>query len=155
MAVLSWGKPKVEVAPYVNGALPDTPSWQTLPEIQQGSAQLTTEEGDRQEALEEGGGLVDVRYNKNRYTFTLALFIKKGDSKPIVDDDGVVTNNYAVRLTPEDPQAQGFLLPKCSVSVQESWTSADGGLWTYTFSALKPASGTMLQRYTGGSGSGE
>jgi hypothetical protein len=160
MSVLSWGKPKVEVAPYVNGALPSTPSWQALPEIQQGSSQLTTEEGDRTEALEEGGGLVDVRIGKNRYTFVCALFIKKGDSKPISDDDGVVTTNYAVRLTPEDPAAAGWMLPKCTVSVQESWTSADGGLWTYTFSALKPASGTMLQRYTGGgsgsgSGSGE
>ncbi len=147
MAVLSWGKPKVEVAPYVNGALPSTPSWAELPEIQQNSAQLETEQGEKTEALEEGGGVVDVRYGASRYTFTCSLFIKKGDTKPIEDTDGVVSNNYALRLTPEDPQAEGFELVKCSVNVQETWTSADGGLWVYTFSALKPESGNTLIRY--------
>ena len=154
MAVLSWGKPKVEIAPYVNGALPSTPSWSPLAEIQQGTAQLKTEQGEKTEALEEGGGVVDVRYGASRYTFTCSLFIKKGDTKPIADVDGVVTNNYALRLTPEDPAAEGFELVKCSVNVQETWTSADGGLWVYTFSALKPASGTALIRYKEGSGSG-
>ena len=149
MSILSWGKPKVEVAPYVNGALPATPTWATLSEIQQGSAQLETEQGEKTEALEEGGGVVDVRYGASKYTFTLSLFIKKGLAKPIADNDGVVTTNYAVRLTPEDPAAHGFILKKCSVSLQETWTSADGGLWTYTFSALKPESGQALEAYTG------
>ena len=154
MSVLSWGKPKVEVAPYVNGALPTTPTWSQLSEIKEGTAQLETELGDKNEALEEGGGVVDVRYGASKYTLTLSLFIKKGLSKPIADVDGVVTNNYAVRLTPEDTACHGFILKKCAVSVQETWTSADGGLWVYTFSALKPASGTMLEAYTAGSGGG-
>lgn len=152
MSILSWGKPKVEIAPYVNGALPSTPTWATLAEIQQGSAQLATEQGEKTEALEEGGGVVDVRYGASKYTFTCSLYMKKGDTKPISDVDGVVTTNYSLRLTPEDTAAMGFQLVKCSVSVQETWTSADGGLWTYTFSALKPTSGTALVRYSGGGG---
>ena len=154
MSILSWGKPKVEVAPYVNGALPSTPSWSELSEIQQGTAQLETEQGEKTEALEEGGGVVDVRYGASKYTFTLSLFIKKGLTKPIADNDGVVTNNYAVRLTPEDTAAHGFILPKCSVSLQETWSSADGGLWTYTFSALKPSTGQTLQAYSAPAASG-
>lgn len=150
MSVLSWGKPKVEVAPYVNGALPSTPTWSQLSEIKEGTCQLETELGDKNEALEEGGGVVDVRYGASKYTLTLSLFIKKGLSKPIADADGVVTNNYAVRLTPEDTAAHGFILSKCAVSLQETWSSADGGLWVYTFSALKPASGNMLEAYTAG-----
>ena len=150
MAVLSWGEPTVEISELpASGVLPENPTWTALPAIKQGTAQLETQEGDRTEALDEGGDVVDVRVAKSKYTFTCQLFMKKGDTKPIEDTDGIVTKNYALRLTPEDPQAMGFMLPKTSVSVQESWTSADGGLWTYTFSALKPASGTTLQRYTG------
>ena len=147
MAILSWGKPKVEIAPYVNGALPSTPTWSEVAQIKQGTAQLETEQGDKNEALDEGGDVVDVRFGKSKYTFTFSLFMKKGDSKPITDTDGVVTNNYALRLTPEDDDAMGFMLPKCNVSVQETWSSEEGGLWVYTFSALKPATGTALQRY--------
>mgnify|MGYP006916332801 CR=1 FL=1 len=164
MSVLSWGKPKVEIAPYVSGALPTTPTWSELPAIQQGSAQLETEAGEKNEALDEGGEVVDMAmveedcYGSNKYTFTCALFIKKGDTKPVSDTDGVVTTNYALKLTPEDSSTPGFYMPKCAVQLQESWTSADGGLWTLTFSALKPASGTMLQPLSsapasGGSGS--
>jgi hypothetical protein len=154
MAVLSWGKPTVSIAPYVQGVLPDSPSWSNLPEIQQGTAQLQTEQGEKTEALDEGGEMVDVRFAKNKYTFSCALFIKKGDSKPIEDHDGIITTNYALKLVPEDSATVGFYLPKTSVQIQESWSSADGGLWTLTFSALKPASGDMLQRLPGGGGSG-
>jgi len=154
MSILSWGKPKIEVAAFVDGALPSTPTWEELEEIKEGTAQLETEQGDKVEALEEGGGVVDVRFGASKYTFTFSLFMKKGDTKPIEDVDGVVSTNYALRLTPEDSAALGFMLPKCAVSVQETWTSADGGLWTYTFSALKPESGTTLQRYTAPAQSG-
>lgn len=147
MAILSWGKPTVEFAAYVNGELPSTPTWTAVAEIKQGTATLETEQGDKLEALDEGGDVVDVRFGKSKYTFTFSLFMKKGDSKPIEDTDGVVTNNYALRLTPEDEDAMGFMLPKCNVSVQETWTSEEGGLWTYTFSAIKPDSGNTLQRY--------
>lgn len=156
MAVLSWGEPTVEIAALGGtGSL----SWSALPEIKQGTATLETEQGDKTEALDEGGSVVDARYAKSKYTFSCSIFIKKGDSKPIEDVDGVVTTNYALRLTPEDPAAAGFLLPKTNVSVQETWSSEEGGLWVYTFSALKPDEGTMLQRYTGstsgGGGGGE
>ena len=150
MAILSWGEPKVEIAPYVGGVLPGTPTWVELAQIKQGTATLETEQGDKTEALDEGGDVVDVRFGKSKYTFSCSLFIKKGDSKPIEDTDGVITTNYAMRLTPEDNAAMGFMLPKCNVSVQETWSSADGGLWVYTFSAIKPASGTTLQRFAGG-----
>ena len=151
MSVLTWGEPKVEISKLVSGS-PVT--WTELEEIQQNSAQLTTEEGDTTDALDEGGDIVDSRRGKNRYTFTFALFRKRGDTKPIVDEDGVITDEYAIRLTPEDATLTGWKMLRCKVSVAESWTSADGSLWTYTFRGLKPTSGNTLTDYTAPSGSG-
>lgn len=149
MSVLSWGKPKIEVAPYVDGALPTEPTWAAFPTIKENSTQLTTTKGTKQEAKSEGGDVVDVRYSKNSYSLSCEVFVKKGDTvKPIVDVDGVVATNYAVRLTPEDTTVEGFIIDKALVTVEETWNSSDGKLLKYTFDALKPATGNMLKSYT-------
>ena len=144
MSVLSWGKPKVEYGVVASdGTAPTT--WKSFSEIVSGTAKLTTEKGTKTEAVEEGGGIVDVYNGKNKYVFEFELFVKKGDEKPIADEDGVITDNYAVRLTPEDPTNEGFILDKANVSCEESWSSADGKRWKYTFSGLKPKTGTILK----------
>lgn len=152
MAKLSWGKPTVEITKSVGGAVPSSPAaeWTILSEIKEGTATLTTTKGEKTEALEEGGGVVDVRYKKNSYAFELQLFVKKGDRKPIEDVDGIIADNYAVRLTPEDEANEGFLIENASVSVEESWTAADGKMWKYTFEGIKPAAGSILKPYTKG-----
>ncbi|MCL1932846.1 MAG: hypothetical protein FWF53_03390 [Candidatus Azobacteroides sp.] len=148
MAVLSWGKPKVETGKLTaNDGAPSV--WTQLPEIVNGTATLTTEKGNKTEAVEEGGGIVDVRYEKSKYSFECELFVKKGDEKPIVDEDGIVIDNYAIRLTPEDPETEGFIMDKTSVSCVETWTSADGKRWKYTFDGLIPKTGKILKPYTG------
>lgn len=144
MAKLSWGEPKVEIAPIDNGVIG---SYTALPEIKQGTATLNTEAGEQTEALDEGGNVVDSRTAKSKYTFECDIFVKKGDECPVEDEDGIVKTNYAMRLTPEDPTCHGFMMPMTSVSVQESWSSADGSLWHLTFKGLKPKSGRTLQPY--------
>ncbi len=148
MAILSWGKPTIEVCKLVDGAVPAEAQWKALSEIVQGTTTLTSEQGEKYEALEEGGELVDVRYSKNKYTLEMELFIQKSGVKPIEDADGVVLDMYSVRLTPEDDSCPGFMMDKASVACTESWTSADGGRWKYTFTALKPATGKILKPYT-------
>lgn len=150
MSVLSWGKPKVEFTKSVNGEVPTSPAptWTEFPEIKEDTAKLTTTEGTKKEATEEGGDVVDTRKGKNKYSFELEIFVKKGDEKPIDDEDGVILDNYAVRLTPEDEECEGFLIENATVSVTESWSSADGKLWKYTFDAKKPKTGKTLKPYT-------
>ena len=50
----------------------------------------------------------------------------------------MVAHNYAVALQPEDPDVQGFCMEKTTVSVEDTFTTADGGIWAYMFDALKP-----------------
>lgn len=141
MAVLSWGKPKVEFAvtdPTTGLGPVGTDGWTAFGEIKEDSASLDVTEGELIEATEEGGGVVDARRKANKYVFVLELFVKKGDTRPIPDTNGIIANNYAVRLTPEDPQCEGFLLDKTNVTVSERWTAADGKILRYTFDAIKP-----------------
>lgn len=146
--VLSWGKPLLEIAPYVNGALPATPTWTALPESAEDSTKLTPTKGTKTQAKAEGGKVIDTRYSETEYMAETELFVKRGDDKPIEDVNGVVLNNYALRLTPEDNTLEGWILEKTSVSVEETWNSKDGKRWKYTFDGLAPANGNTLKPYT-------
>lgn len=148
MAILSWGKPTVEFTKSTDGAPASSATWTKFPEIKENTAKLTPTKGTKTEATAEGGDLVDARYSKNKYTFECEVFVKKGDTRPIEDEDGVVAENYAVRLTPEDEATEGFILENSSVSAEESWSSADGKMLKYTFDGLKPKTGKILKPYT-------
>lgn len=148
MSVLSWGKPKVEITKSVDGAPAASAKWDEMPAIKEDTAKLTTTKGTKKEATEEGGDLIEVRYGKNKYLFELEVFVKKGDTRPIDDNDGIIADNYAVRLTPEDEACEGFIVENCAVSVEESWSSADGKMLKYSFDAKRPKTGKMLKPYT-------
>lgn len=134
MAVLSWGKPTVEFKKTSDAS----GTWTPFGEIVEDSSALEVTEGELIQATEEGGGVVDARRKRNQYKFLFELFVKKGDERPIADVDGVIADNYAVRLTPEDDECEGFLLDKTNVTVSESWTAANGKRLRYTFDGIKP-----------------
>jgi hypothetical protein len=148
MAVLSWGKPKIDVAVSTNGEPSAGATWREFPEIKENTAKLTPTKGTKTEATQEGGETVDVRYSKNKFAFECEVFVKKGDTRHIEDVDGLVVEDYALRLTPEDDGTEGFRIDCATVSVEESWTSADGKMLKYTFDVKKPAAGKMIKPYT-------
>lgn len=147
MATLSWGKPTVETVKLINGEIPTEAVWIKFPEIKTGTAKLTTTKGNKVEAIAEGGEIVDVRYEKNKYLFECEIFVQKGLTKPIQDDDGIISDAYAIRLTPEDETTEGFIIKNTSVACEENWTAADGKIWKYTFDGLKPKSGKIVEPY--------
>lgn len=146
MAVISWGKPLIEIGDSVDGA-PAT-VFTALPEIKQDTTKLTTTDGAIKEAKQEGGGVIDQYQEKNKYVLELELFVKKGDTKPIVDVDGVIEGEKTVRLTPEDDTLKGFIIDKSKVHASVSWSSAEGELLKYMFTGLEPATGTIVKDYT-------
>ena len=147
MAQLSWGKPAIEFGKCgVDGAAPA--EWTKLSfDPVENSTKLTPTKGEKKEAKVEGGENEAVKYAKNTYVFEFEVRAAKGRSKPIPDSDGVVEGEYAVRLTPEDSTVEGILIDKATVSVEETFDTAEGKKWKYTFDVLKPASGNQVKSY--------
>lgn len=142
MAVLSYGKPTIEIAEL--DASDNMSPWVKIDVPKDGTTSMETQEGDNTEYLEEGGGLVDSYRKASKYSLNFELYAKKGAQKPINDVNGVISKNYAVRLTPEDPETYGFVLWKCSVSCVETHTVADGMMWKYTFNGLAAKDRTKI-----------
>lgn len=141
MAVIGWGKPRI----VFKDLDASTPKWEEAPTPVQDSTQLTPTKGDKTEAKLEGGANEDVKYNKNTYALTFNIRKAKGRKCPIPHSDGVVAHNYAIALQPEDPEVPGIAMEKCTVSVEDSWSSSEGGIWAITFDALQPASGNQVK----------
>ncbi len=145
MSILSWGKPKLEISKLDENG--DATTWVVLDTPVENTTKMNVEKGERKEAKEEGGAVVDVRVGKNKYNLEFELYAKKGKDKPIEDEDGVIAGNYAIRLTPEDEAMKGFIMDNASVSVEDTWDSEIGGKWKYSFQGLKPKTGKILKPY--------
>lgn len=147
MATLRWGKPIIEAIKLVDGEVPSSGTWIKLENPKQDTTELAPTEGDKKEAIIEGGEVIATRRGKNKYTFTTTLYVKDDAVKPIEDDDGVVEGEYAVRVYPASGNLKGRLIERASVSVFDTYTPEDGDLWKYTFDVLKPKTGKMVKVY--------
>jgi hypothetical protein len=145
MGKLIWADANVEIAPVVESG---TQTFVAVDKPALGTTTLSTTEGDVLEARDESNAIVDSITRASDVTLVFNLFKKKGGTKPIADVNGVVAQEYSVRWWGIDPTAGGYLMPRCSVSVQESFTVAEGGQWIYTFRGLLPDTGSIVQDYT-------
>lgn len=147
MSVLAWGKPTIEHASCTGGEPGAAAKWEQIPTPKKDTTKLTPTAGTETVAEEEGGEVVDSRTGKNSYQFEFDLFVKKGEERPFDDDDGVITGEHAFRLTPEDEECEGILIDRCSLRVEESYTTADGKLLHYVAKCLKPKAGKTVKPY--------
>lgn len=147
MAQLSWGKPLIEFRELTNSETPG--KWNPLGcDPVENSTKLTPTKGEKKEAKVEGGENEAVKYARNTYVFEFEIRAAQGRSKPIPDNDGVVTGEYAFRLTPENTACEGILIDRSIVSVEESFDTAEGKKWKYTVDVLKPVTGNQVKPYT-------
>ena len=146
MAVLSWGKPRIQKCASVAG-VPDG-NWVDLDTPKQDTTKLTTTAGQEVTANEEGGDVVDSRSGKNTYSLEFDQFVKKGKARDFEDEDGIVPGEFAIRLIPEDESAEGFLIERATIRVEENFSPTDGKIRHVVVKAIKPASGKTLKPYT-------
>lgn len=152
MAVISWGKPKIEIVKWgpTDTTCPET-GWATVYNPKENSTQLNTTKGDKREAFGEGGEVIDAKFKRSKYELVFELYVEKGKTLPIPEsdvDDGLVADIYGIRITPEDTTLEGIFIPKTSVSVDVLYSAEDGKRMLYTFSGLRPATGNTVQPYT-------
>lgn len=145
MAILSWGKPKIETAVCEDGMAGT--DWTPIDTPQQDTTNLNPTSGDTIDAQEEGGDIVDSRTAKTTYEFEFTLFVKKGGKRPFEDDDGVVSGEHAFRLTPEDEACEGILIDRATVRLEEQFNTANGKLLHYIARCLKPTTGKTIKPY--------
>lgn len=149
MAVISWGKPsQFQTTTSVDGAPGADGAWEDIETPKDGTLQINVTEGAETTATEEGGGLVDVRYNPNTYELTFTEFVKKGKTSIFADNDGVIEGEHAFRFLPEDDTCEGRQIDRSTVRVVETYTVADGILRQYKAKCLKPKTGNTVKKYT-------
>lgn len=136
---LSWGKPTLEVWKLDDSGDPVGTAVK-LPTPIEDTTELQSEKGDKMEAKIEGGENEAVKYKRNTYTLVFNIRRAKGRklNPPFEIDDGLVKGNYKIKLTPEDATTPGFTLNSGVVSINETWTAADGGIWEVTVDATRP-----------------
>jgi hypothetical protein len=130
---IGWGKPKIEVKKVGSGG-----DWDEFAAPVEDSTQLETTQGDKLEAKIEGGENEAVKYKSNTYQLTFNVRQAPEREDPIVDVDGIVADEYSVRITPENPAAIGCVIDRAAVNVQTSFNAADGLIKTYTFDPKIP-----------------
>jgi hypothetical protein len=138
---ISWGTPKVEVR-----KVSDTDgAFTAFATPVDGTTTLETTQGDKMEATVEGGENEAVKYKKSTYELTFDVRQVPERTDPIQDVDGVVDDEYEVRITPENVNALAIHIFRASVNVQTSYSAEEGIKRTYTFSVLKPDSGAQIE----------
>ena len=138
---IGWGKPAV----YVKNISTTGGAWTKLPDAVEDSVQLTPTKGDKVEATIEGGAPEAVKYKRSTYELAYAIRNAAERDMPIEHEDGVVQDEYAVVVVPENAAAPGCYIERSAVSVEDPFNAADGSNWTYTHSALTPSAGKMVK----------
>ena len=141
---LSWSTPNLDLIKLGDDSKIPTgdPDWINLPTPVQDSTVLTPTAGERMEAPIEGGALEAVLYKRNTYEFRFEIRALKGRNKPVEDFDGVVSGEYALRLTPMDPTNKGIQIDRMTMRMEQTWSATDGEKWLYICSVLAPVDGT-------------
>lgn len=141
MAQISWGKPRIFIG--AKGALSSTAKdFEELSTPIEGSTQLTANQGDKKEALIEGGESECTKFNAATFELTMQVRMAKDRKLPFALKDsangatGFTSGEVAIILQPEDVQAPGFLCEAASVSVIESFNSDEGAVWEFTFAPV-------------------
>lgn len=145
MAVILWGKPTITVT-AVGGASADQSANLTIPTPVEGSTGLSTETGEKHEALVEGGGNEAVRYDRNKYTFEFAVRFAAGRTMPFEDKshDGRITGTYQFVVKGEDATSPTMTIAEGSVRFEDEVSLTDGAARHYFVESLVPQSGDQI-----------
>lgn len=153
MAILGWGKCKIKHTTSTNGAPAAGANWEQLPTPKQDTTKVVPTAGAEKVAYEEGGDIVDVRYDKTTYQLEFDLYVKKGEDRPFEDNDGIIDGEHAFRVIPEDESNRGCQIDRSVLRVEENFTTAEGFFLHYVAKVLKPAAGKSVKPYTESAGS--
>ncbi len=141
MSNLAWGKPRI----FVKDLDDANADWKELNTPVQDSTELQPTKGDKMEAPIEGGEMEEVKYKDSTFAVVYNIRKYKNREVPIPNKNGVASHHYAFILQPEDPTNIGFYIEKTTVTVDDTFTPADGAIWAIQHDALAAASGNTVK----------
>ena len=141
MAKIPWGKPRIFVK---DADAANSNAYELFTPVED-STELTPTKGDKLEAKIEGGENEDVKYKRSTYALTFNIRKAKGRKAPFPARDGVVDHHFAVMLQPEDPTCEGFYIEANTVSIDDTYTAADGAIWQIQMDAVAAQSGDTVK----------
>lgn len=143
MAILSWGKCFITHATSVDGV--PTAAWGGVDTPKEDTTKLNTAAGAETTANKEGGETVAARLAKNTYQLEFDIFVKKGRLRPFSDEDGNIVGEHAFRVSPQGENCEGIQIDRCSLRVEERYSTAEGKMLHYVARVLKPAEGKSIK----------
>lgn len=151
--LIAWGQPKMWFAELVNGVIPALARWKKIYPPQEGTTNVSVEEGERRDAKIEGGKTIATRKDSNSFSFNFSEYARTPDTgiEPEMpfqkSHDGVIGGEYAIILQPESPVAVGLRVDRCTASVQPNWTAEYGTVFAFTCPILMPSDGSDMTKW--------
>lgn len=147
MKALSWGKPRIFIAPIESGVEGE---WAEVKTPVENSTKLTTTKGDKKEAKVEGGENECVKYNRNTYAleFGIRIGLENDGSvtvPPFEEVDGVIQTTYAIKVQPENPDVPGLYIKNAVISLEDTWDAENGKINNYSCDVVKATSGKSME----------
>ena len=144
MANIGWGKAGI----YLCDLDVENSEWIQAPTPVENSINLTPTKGSKQEAKLEGGENEDVRYGANNYALAYQIRRAKNKEMPIKHIDGIVAHNYGVIVVPADDKVpSACYIERSVVSVEDAFSTQEGGTDLYTLDAVKPDDGSRMVKW--------
>lgn len=141
MSNLAWGKPRI----FIKDLDTANAKWTELNTPVEDTTELQPTKGDKIEAPIEGGENEEVKFKATKFALVYNIRKYKGRTLAIAYKDGVASKHYAVLLQPEDPTNIGIYIEKSSVTIDDTFTAADGAIWAIQHDAIKPSAGNTVK----------
>lgn len=131
MSELSWRFGSLQKKISEGGKPKSGEAWDDIPTPKDKTLRTSSQAGERIEAKNEKGELVDAKQMPATEKIEFQLFVAKGKKIPFKDKRGIVGGEYALRFIPDDPTCIGWQADRVGITVLKSSDMETGILFHY------------------------
>lgn len=141
MSELSWRFGSLQKKISEGGKPKPGEAWDDIPTPKDKTLRTSSQAGERTEAKNEKGELVDAKQMPATEKIEFQLFVAKGKKIPFKDKRGIVGGEYALRFIPDDPTCIGWQADRVGITVLKSSDMETGILFHYEGTVYTDAKG--------------
>lgn len=131
MGQLSWRFGSLQTKVSEAGKPKPGVAWDNIPPPKDKTLRTSSQAGERTEAKNEKGELVDAKQMPASEKIEFQLFVAKGEKIPFKDKRGIVGGEHALRFIPDDPTCIGWQADRVGITVLKSSDMETGILFQY------------------------